>query len=177
MQFSHISTRFRRDALALAAFAVVAGFYLVASALSHVLPLNAPRASFPTLLRNLEWRHIFNSDFLLQALVLLPAATLMIFYTLSTVRRVRVALALLGWLLPLFVLWDGLPEISRWLMAVPLAFTYTYDALAGGGGGQFYRDGSMFFAAVGWWLLLCLSLVLREAITALDPSIRTASRV
>ena len=88
----------------------------------------------------------------------------MAFYTLTTSRRVRIACALTGWLLPLFVLWDGVPEISRWLMAIPRAFTLTYDALAGHAGGQFYDDGPMFFAAVGWWLLLCSVLTLREVL-------------
>jgi len=164
MQFSHISSRLRRDAVALVAFAAVAGFYLLASALSHVLPLNAPRAPFLTVVRGLEWRHILSTDFLVQALVLLPAASVMFFYTLSASRRVRIAFALTGWLLPLFVLWDGVPEIGRWLMAIPRAFSYTYEALAGRGGGQFYGDGPMFFAAVGWWLLLCSVLTLREAV-------------
>ena len=146
------------------AFVAVDGFFLLASALSHVLPLNAPKTSFLTVLCGLEWRHFFSGDLLVSALVLLFAAAVMIFYTLSTSRRVRIACALTGWLLPLFVLWDGVPEIGRWLMAIPRAFSYTYDALAGRGGGQFYVDGPMFFAAVGWWLLLCLVLTLREVI-------------
>lgn len=165
MQFSHISSRLRRDAVVLIAFAAVADFYLLASALSHVLPLNAPRVSFLTVLRGLEWRHIFSPDFFVQALVLLPAAAVIVFYTISTSRRVRIACALTGWLLPLFVLWDGVPEIGGWLMAIPRAFSYTYDALAGRGGGQFYGDGAMFFAAVGWWLLLCVVLTLREVVS------------
>jgi hypothetical protein len=164
MQFSHIESRLRRDAVVLGTFAAVAGFYLLASALSHVLPLNAPRVSFLTVLRGLEWRHVVSADFLVQTLFLLPAAAMMFFYTLSTSRRVRIACALTGWLLPLFVLWDGVPEIGRWLMAIPRAFSYTYDALAGRGGGQFYGDGPMFFAAIGWWLLFCFALTLREAV-------------
>ena len=164
MQLSHLFSKLRRDAVALAAFAAVAGFYLLASVLSHVLPLNAPRVSFLTLLTSLTWRHVFSADFFVQSLVLLPATMLMLFYTLGTSCRVRIACALAGWLLPLFVLWDGVPEIGRWLIAIPRAFSYTYDALAGRGGGQFYGDGPMFFAAVGWWLLLCSVLTLREAV-------------
>src|SRR5262249_29245968 len=99
-----------------------------------------------------------------QALALLPAAGVMVVYALSTSRRVRIACALAGWLLPLFVLWDGVPETGRWLMAIPRAFSYTYDALAGRAGGLFYVDGPMFFGAVGWWLLLCFVLTLREAV-------------
>jgi hypothetical protein len=88
----------------------------------------------------------------------------MTFYTLSTSRRVRIACAFTGWLLPLFVLWDGVPDVGRWLMAIPGAFRATYDALAGRGGGQFYGDGPMLLAAIGWWLLLCSVLTLREAV-------------
>lgn len=164
MQFSHLKSRLRRDAVVLVAFSAVAGFYLLASALSHVLPLNAPKVSFLTVLRGLEWRHVLSTDFLVQTLVLLPAAAVMVFYTTSKSRRIRIACALTGWLLPLFVLWDGVPEIGRWLMAIPRAFSYTFDALAGRGGGQFYVDGPMFFAAVGWWLLLCSVLTLREVL-------------
>ncbi|HMJ91787.1 MAG TPA: hypothetical protein VK530_18330 [Candidatus Acidoferrum sp.] len=160
MQFSRISSRLRRDAVVLVAFAAVAGFYLLGQALSHVLPLNALRAPFLTVVRGLEWRHVLSTDFLVEALVLLPAAVLMFFYTLSTSRRVRITCALTGWLLPLVVL----PEIGRWLMAIPHAFRLTYDALAGRGGGQFYGDGPMFFAAVGWWLLLCSVLTLKEVV-------------
>ena len=160
MQFSHISSRLRRDALALVAFAAVAGFYLLGQALSHVLPLNAPKAPFLTVMSGLEWRHILSTDFLVEALVLLPAALLMLGYTLSTSRRVRITCALTGWLLPLVVL----PNMGHWLMAIPQAFRLTYDALAGHGGGQFYGDGPMFFAAVGWWLLLCSVLTLREVV-------------
>jgi len=164
MRFSHLSSRVRRDPIVLVAFAAVAGFYLLAVALSHVLPLNAPSVSFLAVLRGLEWRHIFRPDFLVQALMLLPAAALIVIYTLSTSRHVRIGCALTGWLLPLFVLWDGVPEIGRWFMAIPRAFSYTYDALAGRGGGQFYVDGPMLFAAVGWWLLLCFVLTLREVV-------------
>src|SRR5262245_60780328 len=110
MQFSEFFSKRRRDVVALGAFGAVAGFYLLASALSHVLPLNAPRASFLTMLRCLEWRHVLSSDFLMQGLVLVPAAALMILYTLSSFRRIRIVCALTGWLLPLFVLWDGVPE-------------------------------------------------------------------
>jgi hypothetical protein len=164
MQFSLLKSRLRRDAVPLIAFAVVAGFYLLASALSHVLPLNAPRVSFLTVLGGLEWRHIVSTDFLVQMLFLLPAAAIMAFYTLSTSRRVRIACALTGWLLPLFILCEGVAEMGRWLMAIPRAFGYTYDAMAGRGGGQFYGDGPMWVAAIGWWLLLCFSLTIREAV-------------
>ncbi len=164
MKYLLALSKLRRDPVPLIAFGAIAGFYLLASALSHVLPLNAPRVSFLTLLGSLEWRHVFSTDFLVQTLVLPPAAAVIIFYVLSTSRRVRIACALTGWLLPLFVLWGAVPEIGRWLMAIPRAFTYTYDALAGRGGGQFYGDGPMFLAAVGWWLLLCVVLTLREAV-------------
>ena len=122
MRFLHVSSRLRRDAVVLVAFAAVASFYLLASALSHVLPLNAPRGSFLTVLRGLEWRHVLSTDFLAQAFLVLPAAAMTVFYTLSTPRRVRIACAVTGWLLPLFVLWDGVPEIGRWLLAIPRAF-------------------------------------------------------
>jgi hypothetical protein len=164
MQFSTIRSRLRRDGVVLVAFAAVAGFYLLASALSHVLPLNAPRVSFLTVLRGLEWGHAFSTDFLVQAILLVPAGGLMVVYTLSASRGVRLACGLTGWLLPLFILWDGVPEIGRWLMAIPRAFSYTYEALAGHGGGQFYGDGPMFFTAVGWWLFLCFVLTIREAV-------------
>jgi|GEM_PF-3434460 len=160
MQFSQISSRLRREAVVLVAFAAVAGFYLLGSALSHVLPLNAPRAPFLTVVRGLEWRHVLSTDFLVEALVLLPAALLILFYTLSTSRRVRIACAVAGWLLPMVVL----PEIGRWLMVIPLAFRFTYDALAGRGGGQFYGDGPMFIAAMGWWLLFCFVITVREVV-------------
>ena len=160
---SHISSSLRRDFVPLIAFVAVAGFYVLALALSHVLPLNAPRTPFLTMLSLLEWRHVSSNSFLSQELVLLGAAALILIYTFNASRSVRIACALTGWLLPLFILWDGVSEIGKWLMAMRAAFKFTYEALVGRGNGQFYGDGPMFIAAVGWWLLLCAVLVFREA--------------
>jgi hypothetical protein len=113
-------------------------------------------------------RQVLASDLSKQAVplghfgIVLTASSLALgAYTISHSQRVRLAVALLCILAPMFFAATG-PVGPAALIAIPLAPIFGVSALMGRQDGEFYAEGFLAFVAVGWWMILWSILLFRE---------------
>jgi hypothetical protein len=137
------------------AFVAIAILYFFGLAASSVISFGPPM-SIASVARRVSISDLFSHDVSLpfHGAVLGASIAALLFYTFSRSRRVRLALPLACLLAPLFWTAGGIKGVAQWLLAMPAAPLFTITALAGGQDGEFYAEGFLIYAAIGWWMLL-----------------------
>jgi hypothetical protein len=137
------------------AFVAIAILYFFGLAASSVISFGPPM-SIASVARRVSISDLFSHDVSLpfHGAVLGASIAALLFYTFSRSRRVRLALPLACLLAPLFWTAGGIKGVAQWLLAMPAAPLFTFTALLGGQDGEFYAEGFLIYAAIGWWMLL-----------------------
>ena len=163
------------------AWVIIAGFFVFALAASSAIPFSNTPVSFATVVRSVSFSS-FVSQFLRpwHAIALAFSAVPVVVHTWTRSHRIRVwipvlclALLLLWFIAPPLVMAFAHSEITsflpsmllksfaQWFIAIPVAPVFTFGAVAGRHDGEFYEEGMLAYAGMGWWMLLCLVLLVR----------------
>jgi hypothetical protein len=154
------------------AFAAIAGLYFFGLAASVAIPFG-PSLSIVAAVRQVvgfNWpagdvEQPLRATWLLHGVVVGAAAMLLAAYATSRSRQVRIAVGLVCLFAPLAATpGDGFKGVAQWLCAIPAAPILTIGALVGNGDGEFYAEGFLVYAAVGWWMILWSVLLVRERV-------------
>jgi len=147
-----------------ASLIAICGLYLVGGAASNRIPFGPP-IHLISVLRQLRWSDLpsGNSPFYLFLAAAVAAAVI---YAISKERKVRRLAMVGGLLLPLLWMGWSIKGFAAWLLAIPYAAVFSLTALTGEADGEFYNEGTLVYAAIGWWLLYCVVLLCRDRLAA-----------
>jgi hypothetical protein len=143
------------------AFTAIALLYLFGLAASAVVPFGPP-ISFASVVRQVSAFGLFNDKAIsvFHGGVLGASIAALLVYSFSRSRRYQRILPLVCLLIPLFFTGGGFKGVVLWLLAMPAAPALTIASLAGQDG-EFYAEGFLVCAAIGWWMILCCALFIR----------------
>ena len=145
-------------------FVAISALYLFSSAASCKIPFGPP-IRISEVAMKLSWGDLMPcwED----GLVLGGAALVIIFYTSCRRPRFRLFSAIAGLLFPLAFFCNDSKSFAQYLWSPVFAPVNTIEAISGTADGEFYSDGMLSHASLGWWLILCSILLAIQGFRAI----------